>query len=133
MNLLLTLTPIAISILAAYYAYKANAINREGFKESFRNNLINKLKEAKYMILKLEIKTYEHREKMLLIESINDHLLYQQNSKEKKKYMSEHEMNKLSLLQEEVEDYIGVILIGQDIAENKDLAINVIKNYLKDF
>lgn len=129
----LTWAPIIISVLAAFFAYKANSINKELAKENFRNNLVDKLKNAKYMILNIEIKEYLHREKMLLIESINDHLLYQQNYNEKKKYMTTQEMNALSLIQEEIEDYLGVILIGQDITENKDLAINVIKNYLKNF
>lgn len=133
MSIFLTWLPLVISISAAYFAYSANAINQESFKNSFREKLVDKLKEAKYMILRLEIREYEHREKMLLIESINDHLLYQQNSKEKDKYMTKSELNKLSLLQENVEDNLAVLLSGTDGESNRDLAISTIKNYILEF
>lgn len=129
-NMFLTWGPIVISIIAAFFAYRANSINQDLAKENFRNSLVDKLRNAKYMILKLESKEYVHREKMLLIESINDHLLYQQSSKDKEKYMTKDELNKLSLLQEDVEDNIAVLLCGSDGEANRDLAINSIKNYL---
>ena len=129
----LTLAPIVISLIAVFFAYKANSLNKEGFRENFRSRLIEKLKEAKNMILQLEVKKYEHREKMLLIESISDYLLYQQNSKEKKKYMSNHEVDELSILQENIEDNLSIIMNGLDGEINRDQAINSIKNYLAKF
>lgn len=132
-NMFLTWAPIVISVIAAFFAYRANSINREGFRENFRSRLIEKLKEAKNIILHLEIKEYEHREKMLLIEPIRDHLLYQQNSKEKKKYMSADEMSELSLLQEKIDDNLEILLSGTDGETNRDLAINYIKNFLSKF
>lgn len=131
-NMFLTWGPIVISMVAAFFAYKANSINQELAKESFKNSLVDKLKSAKYMILKLDVKEYEHREKMLLIESINDHLLYQQYSKNKDKYMTSEELYKLSLLQENVEDSLAIFLSGTDGEENRNMAINSIKNYLSE-
>jgi len=127
----LTWAPIVISFIALFIAYKSNENSKESAKENFRINLIDKLKNAKYIILKLEFKEYEHREKMLLIESVNDHLLYQQNNKEKNKYMSENEQDKLSVLQESIEDCLAVFLSGTDEDINRNLAISGIKEYLK--
>lgn len=129
----LTWAPIVISLIATFFAYNANSLNKEGFRENFRSRLIEKLKEAKTMILRLEVKEYEHREKMLLIESISDHLLYQQNSKEKKKYMSSHEIDELSTLQENIEDNLSIIMSGLDDEVNRNQAINAIKKYLAKF
>ena len=128
-----TLAPIVISLIAAFFAYRANSLTKEGFRENFRSRLIEKIKEAKNMILQLEVKKYEHREKMLLIESISDYLLYQQNSKEKKKYMSNHEVDELSILQENIEDNLSIIMNGLDGEINREQAINSIKNYLAKF
>jgi len=127
----LTWAPIVVSLIAAFFAYRANSINKELAKENFRNILIDKLKNAKYIILKLEVKEYEHQEKMLLVESVSDHLLYQQSSKGKEKYLNKDEQNNLSILQEEIEDYIGLLLLGTDVIVNRNLAINAIKEYLK--
>lgn len=130
-NMLLTWAPIGVSLIALFFAYKANNINQESAKENFRNILIDKLKNAKYIILRLEVKEYEHQEKMLLVESVSDHLLYQQSTKGKEKYLNKDEQNNLSILQEEVEDYVGLLLLGTDSAVNRNLAINAIKEYLK--
>ena len=132
-NIFLTLIPIAVSIFSVWFAYRANSINAELAQENFKNSLIDKLKNAKYMILQLEAKNYEHREKMLLIDTIMDHLLYQQNNQQKEKYLTALERDGLSNLQEEVEDNIGIFLSTNSGSEdNKNLAINAIKNYLKD-
>ena len=130
-NMLLTWAPIGVSLIALFFAYKANNINQESAKENFRNILIDKLKNAKYIILRLEVKEYEHQEKMLLVESVSDYLLYQQSTKGKEKYLNKDEQNNLSILQEEVEDYVGLLLLGTDSAVNRNLEINAIKEYLK--
>lgn len=130
---IIALVSIAVSIISASFAHRANSLNAELAKDNFKNSLIDKLKNAKYMILQLEAKTYEHREKMLLIDTIMDHLLYQQNNQQKEKYLTVLEKNALSNLQEEVEDNIGIFLSSNSGSEdNKSLAINAIKNYLKD-
>ena len=131
-NIFVTWTPIIISSLAMFISYRANVNNKELAKENFRNILIDKLKSAKYMILKLEIKEYEHQEKMLLTESINNHLLYQQNGKEKDKYLTKEEQDKLSNLQENIEDYVALLINDTDVKDNRNLAINTIKEYLKN-
>jgi len=131
-NIFVTWTPIVISSLAMFISYRANVNNKELAKENFRNILIDKLKSAKYMILKLEIKEYEHQEKMLLTESINNHLLYQQNGKEKDKYLTKEEQDKLSNLQENIEDYVALLINDTDVKDNRNLAINTIKEYLKN-
>ena len=132
-NIFLTFFPIVVSIFSALFAYRANSINAGLAQENFKNSLIDKLKNAKYMILQLKTKDYEHREKMLLIDTIMDHLLYQQNNQQKEKYLTALERNSLSNLQEEVEDNIGIFLSSNSGSEdNKSLAINAIKNYLKD-
>jgi hypothetical protein len=132
-NIFLTSLPIIVSIFSVWFAYRANSINAELAQENFKNSLIDKLKNAKYMILQLKAKNYDHREKMLLIDTIMDHLLYQQNNQQKEKYLTALERNTLSNLQEEVEDNIGIFLsTNSGSEENKNLAINAIKNYLKD-
>ncbi len=45
--------------------------------------------------------------------------------------MSQNEQDKLSLLQENIEENLAVLLNGTDEEMNRDLAINSIKEYLK--
>jgi len=123
--------PLIISFLSAIFAYKANLYTKQQAKESFKNTLRDGLKNAKYKILELAEKEYEdHQEKMLIIESISDNLMYQAYPDEKKKYLDDIQRKNLSILQEEIEDYLGLIMINTSPKENKTFAITAIKNYL---
>lgn len=76
-------------------------------------------------------KEYEHREKMLLIESINNLMLYKQYSEEKKLYLAYSQQSGLSKLQEEVEDNLGLVLSGED-GYHKDAIVGSVNNFLRD-
>jgi len=101
--------PIIISILSAIFAFRANMQTKQQAKESFKNNLRDGLKNAKYKILELDEKEYSiHREKMFIIESILDNLMYQAYPEEKKNYLTPAQEAELSTLQSDIEDNLGL-------------------------
>jgi hypothetical protein len=123
--------PFVISILSAIFAYRANNYTHRHAKESFKNMLRSGLQNAKYKILELEEREYHnHQEKMLIIESISDNLMYQSYPEEKNNYLNDIQRSNLSNLQEEIETYLGLIMSNTDPKENKTLAISEIKKYL---
>jgi len=123
--------PFIISIVSAIFAYRANIYTHRQAKESFKNMLRSGLQNAKYKILELEEKEYHsHKEKMLIIESISDNLMYQSYPEGKNNYLDGIQRSSLSNLQEEIETYLGLVMVNTDPKENKTLAISEIKKYL---
>jgi len=123
--------PLIISFFSAIFAYRANIYTKQQTRDSFKNTLRDGLKNAKYKILELEEREYKnHQEKMLIIESISDNLMYQAYPDEKNNYLNDSQRKDLSKLQEEIEDYLGLIMINTAPQENKSFAVSAIKNYL---
>lgn len=130
MDIYISLFALVVSILSAVFAFQANKQNKQQSKENFKNNLRDKLKTIKYKMFEIENREYEHREKMHLIESINDMMMYQQYSEEKKLYLTTIQQNKLSSLQEEVEDNLGLVLSSED-GYHKDVIVSSVNDFLK--
>ena len=122
---------LVVSILSAVFAFQANKQNKQQSKENFKNNLRDKLKTIKYKMFEIENKEYEHREKMLLIDSINDMMMYQQYSEEKKLYLTYSQQRGLSKLQEDVEDNLGLVLSGED-GYHKNAIVSSVNDFLRD-
>jgi len=80
-------------------------------------------------MFEIENKEYEHREKMLLIES-NDLMLYQQYSEEKKLYLTYSQQSGLSKFQEEVEDNLWLVLSGED-GFHRDVIVSSVNDFLR--
>lgn len=121
---------LILSLLSAFFAYQANGQNNQSSKENFKNNLRDKLKSIKYKMFEIGNREYEHREKMFLIESVNDLMMYQQYNEEKKLYLTTIQKSKLSRLQEEVEDNLGLVLSGED-GYHKDAIVSSVNDFLK--
>lgn len=130
MDIYISLFALVVSISSAVFAFQANKQNKQQSKENFKNNLRDKLKTIKYKMFEIENREYEHREMMHLIESINDMMMYQQYSEEKKLYLTTIQKSKLSRLQEEVEDNLGLVLSGED-GYHKNAIVGSVNDFLK--
>ncbi|MFX4209307.1 hypothetical protein ACOL28_03820 [Aliarcobacter butzleri] len=129
-NNFIDIIAIIVSSASALYTFFATRQVKQNAKESFKNNLRDKIKSIKYEIFKIEKNKLEHREAAIFMESIRDLMIYQQYTEEKKLYLSE-EVNKfLSELQEDIEDCIG-ILLNNDDDEYRDTTINKINQFLE--
>ena len=84
---------------------------------------------AKYTILNLLEEEYSQDKKMIIVQEIQDFLLYQGYSDEKNNFLSIYLRDHLSNLQEEIEDILGLILIKEDISTNKNLATSKLNDF----
>lgn len=116
------------SLLVSWLAFKNTNTTS---KENFINNLRDKIKSAKYEILTLQEKSYTQNEKMIIVEKLQDSLLYQGYKIEKAKFLDSTAQNEIFLLQEEVEDNLSCILAQTDVLINKEQAKNSLNDFLK--
>ncbi|WP_026803612.1 hypothetical protein [Aliarcobacter lanthieri] len=121
---------IIISSASALYTFFATRQVRQNAKESFKNNLRDKIKSIKYEIFKIEKNKLGHRESTIFMESIRDLMIYQQYTEEKKIYLNKEANKFLSELQEDIEDCIGILLINDD-DEYRDTTIEKINQFLE--
>ena len=115
-----------ISLIIAWFAFKKAG---HSSKEIFINSLRDKVMRAKYTILNLLEEEYSQDKKMIIVQEIQDFLLYQGYSDEKNNFLSIYLRDHLSNLQEEIEDILGLILIKEDISTNKNLATSKLNDF----
>lgn len=93
------------------------------------------MRTVKYEILQLnpdDFTNTDNNKKMCFMETIRDLMLYQIHEKKKKKFLTEQEQERLSKLQEEIDDCVGIIFINSDVDLNKTWATVTIQNFLKE-
>lgn len=115
------------SFLVSWLAFKKAG---QSSKEIFINSLRDKVKNAKHTILALADQPHTQDNKMVIIETIQDLLLYQGYIDEKNNHLTPYLRSELSLLQEEIEDIVGAILIQDDIDFNKTIAKSKLNAFL---
>jgi len=126
-------SPIVLSLGSLFVSWLAFNKAGQSSKEIFINSLRDKVKNTKHFILNLENKTYSQDDKMSILETIQDFLLYQGYKDEKEKFLNAYIKTDLSNLQEELEDIVGYILIQDDVSNNKLIAkskLNIFFNQL---
>lgn len=117
------------SLLVSWLAFKnTNTTSRE----NFINNLRDKIKLAKHEILILQEKSYTQNEKIIIVEKLQDLLLYQGYKKEKEKFLNDNMQEEIFLLQENIEDNLSRILAQTDVQINKEQAKNSLNDFLKE-
>lgn len=121
---------VIVALGSAAYTFLATKQVKQNAKENFKNNLRDKIKSIKYEIFKIEKNKLEHRELTMFMESIRDLMMYQQYTEEKKLYLSEETNKMLSTLQEDIEDCIGILHVGED-DDTRENTINNINQFLK--
>jgi len=121
--------PIAFSLGSLIVSWLAFKKAGQSSKEIFINSFRDKIKNAKHFILNMENKQYTQDDKMSILETIQDFLLYQGYMDEKEKFLSTYIRTDLSNLQEELEDIVGLILIQQDVSSNKLIAKSKLNNF----
>lgn len=115
------------SFIMSWFAFKKAG---QSSKEIFINSLRDKVKNAKHTILGIVDQPYSQDNKMVIVETIQDFLLYQGYIDEKDNHLTAYLRSELSLLQEEIEDIVGSILIQDDIDVNKALAKSKLNAFL---
>lgn len=123
-------SPILLSFLSLIVAWFAFKKAGQSSKEIFINSLRDKVKNAKHTILAIANQTYSQDEKMVIIETIQDLLLYQGYTDEKNNHLTPYLRSQLSSIQEEIEDIVGSILIQDNVDNNKALAKSKLNAFL---
>lgn len=124
-------SPIILSIgslVVSWFAFKKAG---QSSKEIFINSLRDKVKNTKHTILGLINRSYSQDDKMVIVETIQDLLLYQGYIDEKNNHLTPYLRSELSILQEEIEDIVGAILIQDNIDSNKTIAKSKLNAFLK--
>lgn len=122
--------PIIIALGSLVVSWLAFRNASSSSKETFINNLREKIKSAKHEILLLEEKDYTANEKNIIIEKIQDMLLYQGYKTEKEKFLSATIQKQIFSLQENIEDNLSCILACTDVTINKEQAKNSLNDLL---
>ncbi|MCB4762713.1 MAG: hypothetical protein LGB71_02625 [Sulfurovum sp.] len=122
---------ILFAAFALVISWRAHEKTKEDSKNTFLNNFRDKLKSAKYEILSFESRDYSNNEKIILTEKIRDYLLYQGYKDEKRKYLDKSIQKDLFRLQEDIEDYVSLILANKDFDTNVDLVKNLLNEFFK--
>lgn len=123
--------PILFALISLFVSWLAFKNTNTTSKENFINNLRDKIKSAKHEILTLQEKSYTQNEKMIIVEKLQDLLLYQGYKIEKAKFLDITIQDEIFLLQEEVEDNLSCILAQTDVLINKEQAKNSLNNFFK--
>ncbi|MFW3405559.1 hypothetical protein ACN9JU_01590 [Aliarcobacter butzleri] len=124
--IIITILSLLVAIIIPLYVSRAN--KKEDFIKSLKEN-INKLKK---FILTLEDKEYSQKDKIIIIETIQDYLFYMGYEKEKNKYLNPYQSKRLFNLQEELEDLTSNILIQCDTDVCKMQIKENLNIFLKD-
>ena len=131
-SLIVSVGALILAALSAFFSYQANAHTKKEANKNFRNTLSDKIRMAKHDILDLDCRVvYTDMQKISIVERIRDLLLYQGYTEEKKSFLNIEQQNKLSELQENIEDYLELILSSTDVNNNKEQAIGALNHYLE--
>jgi hypothetical protein len=131
-SLIVSVGALILAALSAFFSYQANAHTKKEANKNFRNTLSDKIRMAKHDILDLDCRVvYTGMQKISIVERIRDLLLYQGYTEEKKSFLNIEQQNQLSELQENIEDYLELILSSTDVNNNKEQAIGALNHYLE--